>query len=183
MVEQIAINELGHAVVGLFSKHHSKMTKIVINLSSPKSPAYTIFEASTSGIANRESLFEHLMILLAGRIAEEAFYGIGSVSTGALGDFEEALKLAGKMVCVYGMGNKIIYPTTSDKYKELVDVEVANLIQQAYVQASIIVQNTKELIKEGAALLQKDDILLAATLIDMMNAKYKGMLPIPIAEN
>jgi ATP-dependent Zn protease len=40
------------------------------------------------------------MILLAGRIAEEAFYGV-SVSTGAINDFQEALKLAEKMVCYY----------------------------------------------------------------------------------
>jgi cell division protease FtsH len=70
MVDQIAIHELGHAVVGLLSKHHSKMTKVVINLSAPKSPAYTVFESSNANILTREALFEHLMILLAGRIAE-----------------------------------------------------------------------------------------------------------------
>ena len=91
IIDHIAIHEMGHAIVGIFSKHHSKMTKVIINLSSPKSPGYTVFESSTSSIYTRESLFEHLMILLSGRIAEEIFYGV-SVTTGALNDFEEALR-------------------------------------------------------------------------------------------
>ena len=116
IIDHIAIHEMGHAVVGFLSKHHSKMSKVVINLSSPKSPGYTVFETSTSNIYVREALFEHLMILLSGRIAEEVFYNV-SVTTGALNDFEEALKLAEKMVLYYGMGSNIIYPSNSEKYK------------------------------------------------------------------
>ena len=92
IIDRIAIHEMGHAVVGFFSKHHSKMSKVVINLSAPKSPGYTTFETSTSTIYTREALFEHLMILLAGRIAEEIFYDV-SVTTGAINDFEEAFKI------------------------------------------------------------------------------------------
>ena len=50
IIDHIAIHEMGHAIVGLLSKHHSKVTKVVINLSSPKSPGYTVFEGSTSNI-------------------------------------------------------------------------------------------------------------------------------------
>lgn len=131
MLEQIAIHEMGHAIVGLLSKQHSKMTKVVINLSSPQSPGYTIFEGSTTSLYTREALFEHLMILLAGRIAEEVFYNV-SVTTGAINDFEEALKLSEKMIIYYGMGRNIIYPSLSEKYKERIDNEVIQLIQDAY---------------------------------------------------
>ena len=110
---------MGHAVVAC-CKHHGKMTKVVINLSAPSTPAYTVFEPTRSNIVTREALFEHLMILLAGRIAEEVFYGV-SVTTGAINDFEEALKLAQKMVCYYGMGKQVIYPSNSEKYKEMID--------------------------------------------------------------
>jgi len=106
VIDSIAIHEMGHAVVGMLSKHHSKMSKVIINLSSPKTPAYTVFEAATSSIFTREALFEHLMILLAGRIAEEVFFDV-SVTTGAINDFEEALKLAQQMIVYYGMGNKL----------------------------------------------------------------------------
>lgn len=171
MIYQIAIHELGHAIVGMFSRHHPKMTKIVINLSSPKSPAYTVFDSSVSSISKQEALFEHLMILLSGRIAEEAFYGIG-VSTGAINDFEEALKLAQKMVCHYGMGSKSIYPSMSEKYKELIDNEVSILIEKAYKSAEHIIYNSKDLIEEGSELLVRDKILFSNKLIEMINEKY-----------
>jgi cell division protease FtsH len=179
IIDQIAIHELGHAVVGLLSKHHSKMTKVVINLSSPKNPAYTIFEGSSNNILTREALFEHLMILLAGRIAEEVFYGV-SVSTGAINDFEEALKLAERMVCYYGMGKKLIYPSMSEKYKEIIDTEVSTIISDAYGYAEFILRNSKDLITEGAEILKRDKVLKSETMLQLMNDKYKGVLSLKI---
>ena len=179
MVDQIAIHELGHAVVGLLSKHHSKMTKVVINLSAPKSPAYTVFESSNANILTREALFEHLMILLAGRIAEEVFYGI-SVSTGAINDFEEALKLAERMICYYGMGKNLIYPSNSEKYKEIIDTEVTTLINEAYGYAEFLIRNSKDMIQEGAELLKQHKIVKSETLVELMNRKYKSMLNLKI---
>ena len=179
IIDHIAIHEMGHAVVGLFSKHHSKVTKVVINLSSPKSPGYTVFEGSTSNIYTREALFEHLMILLAGRIAEEAFYDI-SVTTGAINDFEEALKLAEKMIIYYGMGSNIIYPSLSEKYKELIDIEVIKLINEAYRCSEIIIESSKDLIYETSELLKKDKLLKADMLNDLIEKKYKHLRNIKI---
>jgi len=179
MVDQIAIHELGHALVGLLCKHHSKMTKVVINLSAPKSPAYTVFESSNFDILTREALFEHLMILLAGRIAEEVFYGV-SVSTGAINDFEEALKLAERMICYYGMGKNLIYPSNSEKYKEIIDTEVAALINDAYGYAEFLIRNSKDFIQEGAELLKQNKIIKSETLVDLMQEKYKNVLNLKI---
>jgi cell division protease FtsH len=176
IIDQIAIHEMGHAIMGLVSKHHTKMTKVVINLSSPKSPAYTIFEGSTNTIHTREGLFEHLSILLAGRIAEEIFYEM-SITTGALNDFEEALKLAEKMIVYYGMGkHNVIYPSFSDKYKEMIDSEVVDLINDANAYSTFILRNCKELMLEGANMLKKDKLLKADTLIDLINTKYPELL-------
>jgi cell division protease FtsH len=179
LIDQIAIHELGHAVVGMLAKHHAKMTKVVINLSSPKNPAYTVFENSNNNILTREALFEHLMILLAGRIAEEVFYGV-SVSTGAINDFEEALKLAQHMVCYYGMGKKLIYPSMSEKYKELIDTEVSTLINDAYGYSEFIIRNSKDLIIEGADILKNDKILKSETMLQLMNEKYKSVLSLKL---
>jgi cell division protease FtsH len=175
LIEQIAIHELGHAVVGIFCKHHPKMTKVVINLSAPKSPAYTIFESSQSAISTREALFEHLMILLAGRIAEESFYGT-SVTTGAINDFEEAYKLAEKMIIYYGMGDKVIYPSMSDKYKEIIDNEVSTLIESAYSYSEDIIYISRELIQEGAKILKQNNLLSSEQLLELINTKYTGIL-------
>jgi cell division protease FtsH len=175
IIEQIAVHELGHAVVGICSIHHSKMKKVVINLSSPNSPAYTIFENNNSNFFTREALLEHLMILLAGRVAEEFFYGM-SVTTGAINDFEEALKLAQKMVCYYGMGDKLIYPTLSEKYKEIIDTEVANLIQDAYKYGEYIIRNSKDLIMDGVEILLRDKVLKEETLSNLIESKYNNSL-------
>jgi len=175
IIDHIAVHELGHAIVGLLSKHHSKMTKVMINLSAPKSPAYTIFENTGTNILTREALFEHLMILLAGRIAEEVIYDV-SVTTGAINDFEEALKLAQRMVIYYGMGEKVIYPSNSEKYKEIIDNEVATLINDAYEYAEFILHNSKDLIHEGAEILKRDKVVTADFLIELMNRKYQNVL-------
>jgi cell division protease FtsH len=175
LIHQIAVHEMGHALVGLYSEHHSRMSKIVINLSSPNNPAYTIFERSDNSIHTRESLFEHLAILLAGRLAEELCFGL-SITTGAINDFEEALKLAEKMIIHYGMGKyKLIYPHSSDKYKEMIDNEVSELINDAILYATHILNNKKEIVLEGANLLMEHKVLHEKTLIDMIQSKYKDL--------
>ena len=181
VIDSIAIHEMGHAIVGMLSKHHSKMSKVIINLSSPKTPAYTVFEAATSSIFTREALFEHLMILLAGRIAEEVFFDV-SVTTGAINDFEEALKLAQQMIVYYGMGKQIIYPSMSDKYKEMIDSEVANLLHSAYEYAEFIIRNSKDLIQVGAELLKRDKLLKAETILGLLNDKYRDLLSLKMNE-
>jgi cell division protease FtsH len=181
IIDHIAIHELGHAVVGLLCKHHSPVTKILINLQAPNSPGYTVFANNKSPIMTREALFEHLMILLSGRIAEEVFYG-RSITTGAINDFEEALKLAQKMILYYGMGKHAVYPNFSEKYKEMVDIEVAGLIDEAYHYAEFLVRNSRDLIEEGADLLKQKKLVKAEELIQLMNDKYQSIAALKLRE-
>tara|TARA_A200000159_G_scaffold163734_1_gene190910 strand:- start:58 stop:2085 length:2028 start_codon:yes stop_codon:yes gene_type:complete len=171
IVDHIAIHEMGHALVGILSQHHSKMTKVVINLSSPRTPGYTLFEPSSSNIHTREALFEHLAILLAGRIAEEVCYDV-SVTTGAINDFEEAFKLAEKMIVYYGMGKNVIYPNSSDKYKEKIDTEVTELIDNAYAYSVYILQQCKDILIESAEILKKDKLIHSDQLNALIDKKY-----------
>ena len=115
------------------------------------------------------------MILLAGRIAEEVFYDV-SVTTGAINDFEEALKLAEKMVLYYGMGKNIIYPRNSEKYKELIDIEVVELIDRAYHLSQMIIEHCKDLILETSEILKKEKLLKADKLHEIIHTKYKHIL-------
>jgi cell division protease FtsH len=175
IIDHIAIHEMGHVVLGVLSKHHAKVSKVSLNLFSPRSPGYTVFETSTSSIFTRESLFEHLMILLGGRIAEEEFYGI-SVTTGAINDFEEALKLAERMVVYYGMGRNVIYPHNSDKYKQLIDDEVMRMINTAYSIASTIIRENRAFIGEMAELLKEKKVIRAQELYERIETKYSGLI-------
>jgi len=164
LIHQICVHEMGHAMVGYFAKNHAKVRKVVINLSSPTSPGYTIFENSKTSIYTREGLFEHLAILLSGRIAEELFFGVGSVTNGALNDFEEALKLAHKMVVYYGMGKQMIYPSLSDKYKEMIDADVVELIHSASDFATSILMDHRDALTKGAEILERERVLKAEDL-------------------
>jgi ATP-dependent Zn protease len=181
IIDHIAIHEMGHTIVGLLCKHHAPVTKVIINLSAPNSPGYTVFANSKSPIMTREALFEHLMILLSGRIAEEVFYG-RSITTGAISDFEEALKLAKKMIIYYGMGKHAVYPDLSEKYKEIIDIEVAGLIDQAYQYAEFLLGNSKDLIQEGAEILKRDKIIRADELILLMNEKFPSVFALKFRE-
>jgi cell division protease FtsH len=165
MIDRIAVHEMGHAILGYLSRHHSKLRKVVLNLSSPKTPGYTIFDRSPSGIHLKDSLFEHLIILLGGRIAEEIIYNT-SVTTGAINDFEEALKLAEQMIVEYGMGDSenILHPNMSDKYKELIDNEVSELINYAYLLGRIVLENCKDIIIESTKVLKKNRKLFPSDL-------------------
>ena len=171
IIDHIAIHEMGHVLVGLLCKHHAKMKKVIINLSAPNSPGYTIFESAVSSIYTREALFEHLMILLAGRIAEEVIYGV-SVTTGAINDFQEALKLADKMITFYGMGEQVIYPSNSEKYKEMIDNQISTLIKDAYEYAEYYVKCCHEFIIEGAELLKKNKSISEEELIELMKTNH-----------
>jgi cell division protease FtsH len=175
IIDHIAIHEMGHAILGLLSKHHTKMSKVVINLSSPRSPAYTVFEPSEEPIFTREALFEHLMILLGGRIAEEVFFNV-SVTTGAINDFEEALKLAEKMILHYGLGKSLIYPSRSEKYLAIIDDEILELIEEAYVAAEKIIREGKDFIYDAAEMLKKENTVSADVLAKMIRCRYSHLL-------
>lgn len=159
MVHHICVHEMGHVITGLLCKYHSKIKKVTINLSSPKSPAYTVFEGEVSTIHTRQSLFEHIIILLAGRIAENEIFGSSFISTGASNDFEESIKLAENMVKYYGMGKSTIYPDNSEMYKQMIDKDVFDIINDAYHQAEYIIRNSKDFILRGSLLLKEKNVL------------------------
>jgi cell division protease FtsH len=175
MIQRIAVHEMGHAILGYLSKYHSKMIKVVLNLSSPRTPGYTVFERSASSLYLKEALFEHLIILLGGRIAEEVIYNV-SVTTGAINDFEEALKLAERMIVHYGMGESVLYPSASEKYKEIIDTEVSELINYAYLVGRLVLENCKLIILESAELLQKEKKLVPSDLAGMILDSYPEVL-------
>jgi cell division protease FtsH len=170
IINHIAVHEMGHAIMGMNCIYHKNVTKVSINLNSPFSPGYTVFEKPTNNIHIREELIEHLMILLSGRIAEELIYD-KSVTTGAINDFEEVYKLTEKMVYDYGMGTQLIYSLKSEKYKTVMDEEIQNIINESYVKARSCLIEYIEQIVNGANLLKQMKTLNYFDLIEIINMK------------
>jgi cell division protease FtsH len=159
MLYHIAIHEMGHACVGMQAENYRRVLKVSLNTWSPKNPGYTLFESEESGaeLHTKQSLMSHLMVLLGGRVAEEIFFH--SVSTGASHDLEQARKLAEEMVVNYGMGNKLIYPQSSNKFRETVDHEIDLLIETAYLKTKVILANSRAFVENCARELVKTHVL------------------------
>ena len=90
-------------------------------------------------IYTRNGLISHLMVLLAGRIAEDVFYGY-SVTTGAKKDLEQAYLLSKNMILYYGMEKQNIYPDLSDHSKYLIDQEINKILLDAHDGATNILK-------------------------------------------
>lgn len=160
LLHRIAIHEMGHAIVGMKCCHHAKVLKVAIQLHSPTSPGITQFETDTHHIYTRDALFEHLMILLGGQVAENNVFSL-STTTGVSDDLNKVYELAEKMILYYGMGSRVVYPKHSEKYKEAVDEEIMILIQDAYKAADYLVKQNLEAVKRGGALLAEKHVLKA----------------------
>jgi len=113
----------------------------------------------------REYLLNNLVILFGGRVAEELV--LEHITTGAGNDIEKATDLARRMVCEWGMSEKLGPMTFGKKEEEIflgrdftqkvdysrstgieIDAEVRRIIQESYYRA-------KELLKTNLRLLHK----------------------------
>jgi len=153
---QVAIHEMGHALIGYLTKH-KKLIKVTINVWSPISLGFTLFEPNDTLLVTKESLMYELMVLLGGRIAEEMI--CRTITTGAAHDFLQAKQLAEKMVLEYGMGNHIMIPHGSDRYREVMDQEIDALLSTAYENAKTLLLKIEPLVKECADVLVKEHVL------------------------
>ena len=144
---QVAVHEIGHALIGLLTKH-KKLVKITINLYSPKTLGFTLFEPFSNHIQTKEQLINEMMILLGGRIAEEIIFKNSNISSGASQDLQQVKKIAEQMIINLGMGDKIII---SDQNQ--INAEIDNIISIAYSRTKIILSNAELLIKDCAKLL------------------------------
>jgi cell division protease FtsH len=160
-LKKIAIHELGHAFVGLFSSDHKPLEKVVINLWSPSTPGFTKFIEGEHDIymSTKIQLISKLSVLLAGRIAENYFYGSDGITTGAEEDYVRAKKLAETMILSHDMGNNHIYTSLSQKSKEFIDLEILKLIDIATSNAYNIIKECKDTINICADILLKNEIL------------------------
>jgi cell division protease FtsH len=172
MLFQVAVHEMGHALVGLFTKY-KKLVRVTINLWSPKSLGFTLFEPdeTNSNLITKEGLISQLMVLLGGRVAEEIFFD-KQISSGASHDLEQTKKIAENMIVNLGMGYKVIFPSGSDKYKEMIDKEIEDLIGIAYQRTRLLLLSSETLLKECAELLVIEHEIKPDTIIKKIKNRY-----------
>jgi len=171
-----AYHESGHALVAKLIPDADPVHKVTI---IPRGMALGLTQQiplDDRHTYSRSFLLNNLAILFGGRAAEELV--LGHMTTGAGNDLERATELARKMVCEWGMSEKLGPITYGKKEEEIflgrdftqraeyseatavqIDNEVRRVILEAYERAKLLLRrNTEVLHKMAAALLEREVI-------------------------
>jgi cell division protease FtsH len=100
-----AYHEAGHALVSKMLKHSDPVHKVTI---IPRGRALGLTQqlpAEDRLSLNREQANDHIAVWMGGRIAEDIMFS--QTTTGASNDIQQATDLARKMVCEWGMSEKL----------------------------------------------------------------------------
>jgi len=171
-----AYHEAGHTVAAYFLPESDPLHKVTI---IPRGRALGVTmqlpEEDTYNFT-REYMEANVTILLAGRIAEELF--LGSMTTGAADDLDRVTELARKMVCEWGMSEKMGPLTFGKKEEQIflgreisqhrdyseetaikIDAEVKRIVLRGYERAKEILEENREaLVRLAKALLEYETL-------------------------
>jgi len=177
-----AYHEAGHALMAKLLPGTDPVHKVTI---IPRGRALGVtMQLPTDDRHNysKDFLYNNLAILMGGRVAEELV--LNHVTTGAGNDIERATDLARKMVCEWGMSEKLGPLTFGRKEEEIflgreitakrdfsdqvaldIDLEIRRLVTENYERAKrILTENMTSLKALAEALLEKE--VLDASEID-----------------
>ncbi len=171
-----AYHEAGHALVAALLPGTDPIHKVTI---IPRGMALGVtmqLPMDEQHTYQRNYLFSSLAILMGGRCAEEIC--LGEMTTGAGNDIERATEMARKMVCEWGMSDKM-GPLTygakeeqvflgkdfssqknfSDQTAKLIDQEVKTLVMDGYTRATNLLTKNRDILEEMAqALLERETL-------------------------
>ena len=172
-LKETAVHEAGHAVAMYNLPTHDPVRQITIVPRGQSLGATWYLPKDDSSNLTRNEMYEQIVSLLGGRVAEALF--LGDISVGASNDIDRATKLAKDMVARYGMCEKLgtvsyldggevfigrDYQTTksySEKVAGTIDDEVRALIDKAYDHCKqILTDNSDKLHKVVDFLLEKE---------------------------
>jgi cell division protease FtsH len=151
-----AYHEAGHALLNVLLPHTDPLHKVSI---IPRGPALgvTMYLPEKDRYTNwKKEILDKITVIMGGRVAEEIF--LGDVSNGAASDIQQATWYSKKMVCEWGMSEKLGMVQYGEEsamsflgrdlghsrgYSEAtaqeIDREVLALVNAAYAQASEII--------------------------------------------
>jgi cell division protease FtsH len=185
-----AYHEAGHALVAKLLPGADPIHKVTI---IPRGMALGLTQqlpVDEKHTYPREYLLTNLVILFGGRVAEELV--LEHMTTGAGNDIEKATDLARRMVCEWGMSEKLGPMTFGKKEEEIflgrdftqkvdysestaieIDAEVRRIIQESYHRAKALLKtNVRLLHKVAEQLLEKE--ILDGSEIDAIVRAFGG---------
>ena len=177
-LRETAIHEAGHAVAMYHLPTQEKVLSITIVPRGQSLGATWHIPRDDSSSMTRNQMYEEIVSLLAGRVAEALF--VGDISVGAANDIDRATKLARDMIARYGMCEKLgtvayisddevfigrDYQTTkgySEKVAGTIDDEVKALIDRAYDRCSEILKTHEGKLMEVVDFLLEHETMTGA---------------------
>jgi cell division protease FtsH len=185
-----AYHEAGHALVAKLLPGADPIHKVTI---IPRGMALGLTQQlpiDEKHTYPKEYLLNNLVILFGGRVAEELV--LEHMTTGAGNDIEKATDLARRMVCEWGMSEKLGPMTFGKKEEEIflgrdftqkvdysestaieIDSEVRRIIQESYHRAKDLLKtNLRLLHKVAETLLEKE--VLDGSEIDAIVREFGG---------
>ncbi len=171
-----AYHEAGHALVASLLPGTDPLHKVTI---IPRGSALGVtmqLPMDEQHTYQKGYLYNSLAILMGGRCAEEIC--LGEMTTGAGNDIERATEMARKMVCEWGMSEKmgpLSYGSKeeqvflgrdfsnqknfSDQTAKLIDQEVKTLVMGGYNRASELLKRNRDILENLAqALLERETL-------------------------
>ncbi len=171
----VAVHEAGHALVSMMVPGTDPVHKVSIIPRGTAALGYTMqTPLEDRYIMTRTELVGKLAVLLGGRSAEEMVFK--EVTTGAQNDLEVATDIARRMVCEYGMSDRLGALTYGkregmvflgrDMMEErnyshetavAIDEEIRRIVQEAHERArALLLQHRARLQRLSDALLEKE---------------------------
>ena len=172
-----AYHEAGHALVGLLSHVGDPVHKVTIIPRGPALGVTVTLPSEDRFTMTKEFAEAMIQYAMGGRAAEELMFN--TRTTGASNDIQKATEIARKMVCNWGMSDKIgplsvgkkedeevflgrgmgSSETHSQKVAQLIDEEIHKLVSDAYTKALQTLKDNKEkLVGIAEALLVKETL-------------------------
>ncbi|MCU0426961.1 MAG: ATP-dependent zinc metalloprotease FtsH [Candidatus Kapabacteria bacterium] len=186
--EVTAYHEMGHALAGKLLPHSDPVHKVTI---IPRGRALGVTSYVPSEDAHtysKDYLETRLITLLAGRAAEIIVFN--QLTTGAGNDIERATMLARKMVCEWGMSEKIgplnfaskeeevflaremSHPRQhSDETARLIDEEIRNIVTSSMHKAEALLRQNIEMLHITSKILLEREVLDAEELDMIMRGE------------
>ena len=183
-----AYHEAGHALIGVLLEHSDPVHKVSI-IPRGRAGGYTLMlPKEDRSYATRSQLLDQLKIFLGGRVAEALV--LKEISTGAQNDLERCTALARKMICEYGMSEKL-GPMTfgrrqdqvflgrdigrdkdySEEVAHSIDTEVRSFIEEAYTQTKELLSANMDKLHAIAEKLLEKETIDGQEIADIMEGK------------
>ncbi|HOM05990.1 MAG TPA: ATP-dependent zinc metalloprotease FtsH, partial [Candidatus Kapabacteria bacterium] len=179
--EMTAYHEMGHALVRYFIPNADKVHKVTIIPRGRALGVTTFLPNEDQHSLTKDYIETQIITLLAGRAAEKIVFG--NLTTGAANDLQRATQLARKMVCDWGMSEKIGPITFAHQHEEvflgrdisqprdhseltaqLIDSEVRKILTQCSNKAEQILNDNLELLHKTAKILLERETLDSSEL-------------------